>query len=314
MLEQKRGERLSGEDIAKRLGVTRSAVYKAVTLLRQEGLQIDATPGGGYCLKPEDDSLTAVGIRTLLKTEYIGRTIRVEQTLSSTNTVMKQHWLEQPDGFTLIAEEQTAGRGRIGRSFSSPPNTGIYLSILLHPVLPVEQIQLVTIAAAVAVAEAIEQTAGFAPQIKWVNDVLMEGRKLCGILTEANFEGESGSVHAVVVGIGVNLRPNPHWPEEIKAVAGALSEYGKPPRRAVLAAAVLSQFERAYGLLVSDRRALLARYRARLCCIDRQITVSGPGGIYQARCTGLDEWGHLLVCDEAGQEQTLSSGEISIRL
>ena len=164
-------------------------------------------------------------------------------------------------------------------------------------------------------AEAIERTADFCPQIKWVNDVLMHGRKLCGILTEATIEGETGTVSSLVVGIGVNLRPNPAWPEEVRQVAGALSEFGAVPRRAAFAAAVLSRFERAYALLESGREAeLLDRYRSRLCCIGRPVTVITPAGKYQADCTGLDGNGHLLVRDAQGAVRTLSSGEISIRL
>lgn len=314
-LEEARGTRLSGGRLAEQLGVSRAAVHKAIGVLRSEGLSIDGITGEGYRLAPDDDSLTAAGVQALLDTQTIGRELLVFPTLSSTNTVMKEQYLNRPHGFVLLAESQTAGRGRLGRSFSSPPHTGIYQTILLHPTLPVSQIQFVTIAAAVAAAEAIEQTAGFSPQIKWVNDVLMEERKLCGILTEASIEGETGAVTSLCVGIGINLRPNPVWPEEVRAVAGALSEFGCVPRRAVLSAALLSHFEHAYALLISGQQdALLARYRSRLCCLDKSITVISPAGRYSAVCTGLDDNGHLLIRTADGQTRPLSTGEISIRL
>ena len=314
-LEQARGERLSGGRLAEQLGVSRAAVHKAIGVLRGEGLAIDGVPGEGYRLAPDDDSLTAAGIGALLDTGFIGRDMLVVPSLTSTNTVMKERYLGRPHGFVLLAEEQTGGRGRLGRPFASPAGTGVYQTILLHPTLPLAHIQFVTIAAAVAVAEAIEQTADFAPQIKWVNDVLMAGRKLCGILTEAMIEGETGTVSSVVVGIGVNLRPNPDWPDEVRAVAGALCEFGRTPRRAELAAAILSRFERAYRLHEEGREAeLLQHYRDRLCCIGKPVTVIGPAARYEAECTGLDENGHLLVRDADGQAHTLSSGEISIRL
>ncbi|MFR3786424.1 MAG: biotin--[acetyl-CoA-carboxylase] ligase [Agathobaculum desmolans] len=314
-LEEARGTRLSGGRLAEQLGVSRAAVHKAIGVLRSEGLSIDGITGEGYRLAPDDDSLTAAGVQALLDTQTIGRELLVFPTLSSTNTVMKEQYLNRPHGFVLLAESQTAGRGRLGRSFSSPPHTGIYQTILLHPTLPVSQIQFVTIAAAVAAAEAIEQTAGFSPQIKWVNDVLMEGRKLCGILTEASIEGETGAITSLCVGIGINLRPNPVWPEEVRAVAGALSEFGCVPRRAVLSAALLSHFEHAYALLISGQQdALLARYRSRLCCLDKSITVISPAGRYSAVCTGLDDNGHLLIRTADGQTHPLSTGEISIRL
>ena len=313
-LEQARGERLSGGRLAAQLGVSRAAVHKAIGALRSDGLAIDGVPGEGYRLSSEDDSLTTAGVAALLDTDCIGRDLLVVPSLTSTNTVLKERYLGRPHGFVLLAEEQTGGRGRLGRSFASPAGTGIYLTILLHPTLPIQHIQFITIAAAVAVAEAIGRTAGFDPQIKWVNDVLMDGRKLCGILTEAMIEGETGTVSSLIAGIGVNLRPNPDWPDEVRAVAGALSEFGEPPRRAELAAAILSRFERAYSLLEQGRQAeLLERYRSRLYCIGREVTVIGPAAKYEALCTGLDENGHLLVRDKDGQEHTLSSGEISIR-
>lgn len=313
-LEQARGERLSGGRLAEQLGVSRAAVHKAIGALRSDGLVIDGVPGEGYRLAPEDDSLTAAGIAALLDTDFIGKDLLVVPSLTSTNSVLKEQYLDRTHSFVLLAEEQTGGRGRLGRSFASPAGTGIYLTILLHPTLPIQHIQFITIAAAVAVAEAIGQTAGFDPQIKWVNDVLMEGRKLCGILTEAMIEGETGTVSSLVVGIGVNLRPNPDWPDEVRAVAGALSEFGSVPRRAELAAAILSRFERAYTMLEQgERDSLLERYRSRLCCLGKEITVISPAAKYEALCTGLDENGHLLVRDESGQEHTLSSGEISIR-
>lgn len=314
-LENGRGTRLSGGQLAEKLGVSRSAINKAVMVLRGEGLLIDAIPGEGYCLNEKDDSLTAVGIQALLHTETVGRTIKVERSLNSTNTVMKELYLNKPHGFTLIAEAQTGGRGRLGRSFSSPAGTGVYMTILLHPELPTDRIQFITIAAAVAVAGAIEETSGFKPEIKWVNDVLKNGRKLCGILTEATIEGESGTISSVVVGIGINLIPNPEWPDEVKAVAGALSEFGTVPRRAALIAEVLSGFERAYlQLMEGGSDKLLESYRARLCCIGRKITVISGGEQYSAECTGLNENGHLLVRDSDGSQRELTSGEISIRL
>lgn len=314
-LEEARGARISGGALAETLGVSRAAVWKAIDALRAGGLKIDAVPGEGYLLEADDDSLTEAGISALLQTEAFGRTCLILPSLSSTNTVLKQDYLDRPHGFALIAEEQTGGRGRLGRTFSSPAGTGLYLSMLLHPQLPLDRLNLLTIAAAVAVCDAIEQTAGFSPEIKWVNDVLMHGKKLCGILTEATIEGETGAIGAVVVGIGINLRDNPAWPEEVRTVAGSLADFGTPPRRAVLAAAVLEQFEHAYQLLESgDSAVLLERYRRRLCCIGKAVTVMTPAAKYEAICTGLDENGHLLVQDAQCTAHTLSSGEISIRL
>lgn len=314
-LEEARGEQISGAALARTLGVSRAAVWKAVGALREAGVAIDAAPGGGYLLRTEDDSLTAAGVGALLETEAFGRELLVMPSLTSTNTVLKQEYTAKPHGFTLIALEQSGGRGRLGRSFASPPGSGLYISVLMHPRFPLDKLHFVTVAAAVAVCEAIEQTAGFTPGIKWVNDVLMEGKKLCGILTEAVIEGETGTVDAVVTGFGINLFPSPVWPEEVRAVAGALSEFAAAPRRAALAAALLGAFERGIRLLgEGGTAALIAAYRSRLCCLGKPVTVHGPATQYHAVCEGLTEEGHLLVRDDAGQTHTLSTGEISIRL
>ncbi len=273
-LEQARGTRLSGGRLAEQLGVSRAAVHKAIAALRESGLAIDAVTGEGYRLASDDDSLTAAGINALLDTAVIGREILVEPSLTSSNTTMKEQYLSRKHGFTLFAEEQTGGRGRLGRTFVSPADTGVYMTILLHPTLPLSHLSFVTISAAIAVVRAIEQTAGFTPQIKWVNDVLMNGRKLCGILTEATIEGETGTVSSLVVGIGINLHPNPAWPEEVQAVAGAISDFGKPPRRAELAAAVLNHFEDVYALLDQGQGTRAARAVPRTALLHRP---SGDG-------------------------------------
>lgn len=316
-LEAARGERVSGGQLAARLGVSRTAVWKAVDALRAEGLAIESTPGGGYLLPAADDSLTGAGVAALLgETAVIGRDLLVREEVDSTNTRIKREFAaERADGFTLIAGRQTAGRGRLGRSFASPAGDGLYLSVLLRPNLPVERLNFITIAAAAAVCRAIETAAGFAPGIKWVNDVLMDGKKLCGILTEASIEGESGAVAYAVLGIGVNLRFDPEAHPELRGIAGGLADFcGQPPRRAALAAAILRELDRVYALLrAGDTASVLEEYRARLLCLGEPVTVRGADGDWEAVCTGVDGAGHLLVEDSRGAH-TLTSGEISIRL
>ena len=150
-LEQARGTRLSGGWLAEQLGVSRAAVHKAIAALRESGLAIDAVTGEGYRLASDDDSLTAAGINALLDTAVIGREILVEPSLTSSNTTMKEQYLGRRHGFTLFAEEQTGGRGRLGRTFVSPADTGVYMTILLHPTLPLSHLSFVTISAAIAV-------------------------------------------------------------------------------------------------------------------------------------------------------------------
>lgn len=317
-LERNRGTRFSGGRLAQELGVSRAAVWKAVESLRADGLAIESTPGGGYCLAAADDSLTAAGVTALLETRTLGRDLVVVPETGSTNTTIKQQYAaDRPEGFTLIAEQQTAGRGRLGRTFCSPPGGGLYMSLLLRPRIPLERLNFITIAAAVAVCRAIAATCGFQPGIKWVNDVLMDGKKLCGILTEAAIEGETGAIDYAVLGIGINLRlDRDALPDEVRAVVGALADFtDNVPRRAALAAAVLCELERVYLLLNGgDVAALVREYRAMLCCLDKPVRVVSPAGNYDAMCRDVNDHGNLIMERPDGTQETLSSGEISIRL
>lgn len=315
-LEENRGALISGGALSEALGVSRTAVWKAIDSLRADGLEIDSVPGEGYRLRESDDSLTADGVSALLQTELLGRDLLVLPEVTSTNTVMKREYAaHRPEGFALIAARQTAGRGRLGRSFLSPDG-GLYLTVLLRPKLPLARLNFLTIAAAVAVCRAIEDTCGFQPQIKWVNDVLQNGKKLCGILTEASIEGETGALDFVIVGIGVNLRFDPAAAPELSGIAGGLSDFtDRVPRRAALAAAVLTRLEEQYvHLRTGDTQPVIEAYRAHLCCVGRQITVLENGVGTPALCTGVNDEGHLLVTMEDGTARELQSGEISIRL
>ena len=262
------------------------------------------------------DIFDAEAVRAHLgETALIGRELLVLDEVDSTNTRIKQEYADvKQDGFALLAHRQTAGRGRIGRSFASPLGDGLYLSVLLRPNLPPEKINFITTAAAVAVCRAIEAVAGFAPGIKWVNDILMKGRKLCGILVEAGFTG-GGTLDYAVLGIGVNLRFDSAAHPELADIAGGLEDFAAGAvDGAALAAAILRELDRIYALLCAgDTAGVLAEYRAHLLGIGETVTVHGAAGPWQAVCTGLDEQGHLLVRDDRG-EHILSSGEISIRL
>lgn len=222
-LEAREGAHVSGAQLARELGVTRNSVWKAVNALRREGYHIDATTNRGYALSHEDDLLSASGIRRFLPADApLFPTVR--KCLDSTNAEALRRAVDgAPEGTVIVAEEQTAGRGRRGRSFFSPAGTGIYLSILVRPALAAERAHLLTCSAAVAVAEAIEACAGVDASIKWVNDVYCRGKKVAGILTEGSFDLEGGVLQHAVVGIGVNVRP-PHagFPAEIAERAGAV--------------------------------------------------------------------------------------------
>lgn len=260
----------------------------------------------------QTDDLTEQAVQALLNTHVLGRTLHIVPTIDSTNTALKQQYMDKPHGFTLVADEQTAGRGSKGRSFRSPKNTGLYFSVLLRPHIPTERLTQFTMVAALAVQQAIVQTSGLAAQIKWVNDVVYQGKKLAGILTEAVFCKEQSTV---IVGIGVNLMPSDQWEVEVKRVAGAIGQYVTPPSRAALLAAILNNFEKLLSLTEQkEGQALIAQYRAQLCCIGEVIRVIEGQGAYCALCEGLDEQGALLVRKTDGTLHALNHEEIQIRL
>ncbi|MGN1030711.1 MAG: biotin--[acetyl-CoA-carboxylase] ligase, partial [Butyricicoccaceae bacterium] len=201
-------------------------------------------------------------------------------------------------------------------TFLSPPNTGVYLSILLRPELPLEQVNMLTTGAAVAACRAFEEAAGFRPSIKWVNDVLKNGKKLCGILTEASIEAETGALSYVIVGIGMNVRtPAGGFPEALRDIAGSLEDFSlHPVDRNHLTAAFLNAMEECYSLICRNNLAgLLEQYRSYVDFLGEPIRILENDGAREAIALEIDDHGHLIVQSDKGRE-TLFAGEISIRL
>ena len=253
------------------------------------------------------NDLTAAAVAALLGP--LGRCIRVEalERCASTNRLLKERADALPDWYALVAGEQTAGRGRLGRTFYSPAGTGLYMSVLLRPALSPEDMALITPAAAVAVCEALEEQGAAGPEIKWVNDVLIGGRKVCGILTEG-----APDAGWAVVGIGVNVTPPAGgFPPDIASIAGAAFPASRPGLRPALAAAIL---RRLHGICARlPDRAFAAGYRARCHLAGRQVTVFSGGEARPALALGVDDRCRLLVRWPDGTEQALFSGEISVR-
>lgn len=256
--------------------------------------------------------LTAASVKAYLKTDF-PVSLDVQREVTSTNTILKALAGQGiPEGFVLIAESQTAGRGRLGRSFHSPVGTGLYMSLLLRPALSAEKSLYITTAAAVAVARAIEDTAGLQPRIKWVNDLYLNERKVCGILTEAAVDFDTKGLKWAVLGIGLNLSvPAGGFPEDIRHIAGALFE--KPAdtdTRAKLAAAIIDRFFELYGDLESG--AFIEAYRSRSFLTGREIVFSMGNETFSGTVTGISDEAHLLVRLENGEERAFSAGEVQI--
>ena len=209
LLREQEGAFVSGEEISHRLGLSRAAIWKAVDALRREGYTVEARTGRGYRLLDAPDVLTEPEIRRFLgETARVGRTLVCLAEVDSTNLRARQLAAEgAADGTVVVADRQTAGRGRLGRSFQSPGGQGIYLTALLRPDLPPERLSPVTAMAGVAVCRAVERLCGVSPGLKWPNDPVLDGKKLCGILTELSLEGETARVQELVLGIGINVLP-----------------------------------------------------------------------------------------------------------
>ena len=314
LLEQNDESFVSGAMLAEKLSVSRNAVWKAVEALRAEGYDIAAATNKGYRLEGSGDVLSAVGISNNIKTLGIFE-IEVRKKVTSTNTLLREMAAQGvPEGYVLAAEEQTAGKGRQGRAFHSPARHGVYFSLLLRPGFKTSDASLITSAAAVAAARAIETVIGVRVGIKWVNDLFVGSLKVCGILTEAVFGMESGLVESAVLGIGINItRPEGGFPDELRDVAVSLMDrsVGLDNERCRLIAAVLDNFWGFYQNL--GRREFLYEYRERSVILGRDINVVSFDGIRPAKAVAIDGDCGLQVQYENGEIAVLSSGDVSIR-
>lgn len=322
MLDGHKGTYYSGQDLAEQLQVSRTAIWKAITNLRNEGYEIEGSTKLGYCMAENTDVLHKEKIQKSLSKEA-QRFYRVEtvKTIDSTNLAVRERGIcGEAEGLCIVAEEQTAGKGRRGKSFASPKTTGVYLSILLRPQLSFEKSVLITTAAAAAAARACEQVnenlAEKEVQIKWVNDLFLNNRKICGILTEGFLSMETRGLDYAVMGIGFNLcPPEQGWPEEIEGIAGSLFEERYPAgSRNRLVSAFLNEFLPYYQNL--EERAFLEEYRSRQLAMDKDVVVlEADGSKRNAHVIGVDDMCQLLVRYEGTEEIfALNSGEISVKL
>ncbi|MGN1340385.1 MAG: biotin--[acetyl-CoA-carboxylase] ligase [Oscillospiraceae bacterium] len=306
LLEQSRGTAVSGQELADRLGVSRAAVWKAVKQLQQEGYRISAGTNRGYVLEPETDVLTEAGIRNSLPKKYSGLPVKVYRTVGSTNTEAKAAALQgAPHGSIIAADGQSTGRGRLGKSFYSPEGTGLYMSVILKPNMPLSDCTYITMAAAVALVDSIERVCGITAGIKWVNDIFCRGKKVAGVLTEAISDFESGMAETVIVGAGVNIS-TADFPEDIAGIAGSLGVFAQRSRLcADIAANLLDYTEN------SSHDALVEKYRAHSLLTGREITFLQNGVMRSGRVAEIDPCGCLVVETPEGRE-VLRSGEVSV--
>lgn len=312
LLENNRECYVSGERLAEALGVSRNAVWKAVRALREEGYVIDAVTNRGYRLTQENDLLSPASIERFLPTGH-PFDLTVRKRVDSTNAEARRRALEgAPEGTVIIAEEQWAGRGRRGKHFFSPAGSGVYLSVVLHPPICAENGQLLTCAAAVAGARAIERVTGHKTLIKWVNDLFCDGRKVAGILTEGVVDMESGHFEHAVMGIGVNAKPpRAGFPDELAEVAGAIINDASGAVRSELAAAILEEFWQLYQHI--EERPFYDEYRQRCFLLGQSVVVTRNGSRIRARAVDLTEDFKLVVELPDKTRLELPHGEVSAR-
>lgn len=313
-LENNKGDYISGGQLAENLGVSRNSVWKAIKALEKSGYEINAIPNKGYCLAEKNDILSSYSIKQHLKNPHLD--ISVFSSVTSTNTILKE-MAEQgaKEGTVIIAEEQTAGRGRTGKQFYSPKGTGIYISILLRPDIPAEESLFLTTSAAVATARAIEYVSDKRALIKWVNDIYLEDKKTCGILTEGAFNVETGKLDYAIVGIGINVCiPDGGFPDDIKDIATAIfdKQTDSINKRSILIANLLDYFMEYYKDFKS--KSYVKEYIERSMIIGKTITVIEGSKTSIAKAIDIDKNCRLKVQFEDGTTKWLSSGEVSTKI
>ena len=324
LLLREKGHFVSGEAVSAELGITRAAIWKSISALRAQGYEIDAVTGRGYCLKSLPDTLTEQTVRSYLGyVETVGKRIDCFDSIDSTNAYLKRIALDgAPDGTVAVAAEHLVAVparhavGRRGRSFQSAAGKGVYLSILLRPKLAPSQLMPLTGLIAVAMSRAVDRVAGTHSQIKWTNDLILNGRKLCGILTELSVEGETGELQYVVAGIGFNVsqREEDFVGEVSKIATSILRETGRLISRAELSAAMIEELDALYTALRSgETSGYLDEYRRRCVTIGREVQLLWQDTKEKVTALDVDEEFGLIVRRENGTVETVRTGEVSVR-
>ena len=316
LLREHTEEFLSGEAISRQAGVSRAAVWKAVEQLRQEGYGIESVPNRGYRLTRVTARLRPEELSEQFRDRRIGRELLYFDTIDSTNNELKRRAVSGTvDGTVILADQQTGGRGRRGRSFVSPAGKGLYLSAALRPRCPLSEISTLTAWTAVALCDAVEAVCGVRPGIKWPNDLVLNRKKLCGILTELEWEAESGEFSCVIIGAGINVsQDEADFGPEVAPIAISLAQaLGTAPDRTELAAQVIRSLNALYDDFPAQNAAYLECFRRDCLTVGNPIKVISGAGERIGTATGISDDFGLTVRWEDGSTETLTSGEVSVR-
>lgn len=316
ILLQNQGSFVSGEEISRKWGVSRTAVWKTIEQLRQEGFEIQSKSNRGYRLSKIPDKMNATVMRYYLTAQKLGRVIELHDTIGSTNTRAKELAQEGAVHGTLVsAEEQQAGRGRLGRAWNSPPGVGLWMSLILRPGFPPGFAPRMTVLAGLAVLRAIDAVTGLKASIKWPNDIIINSKKVCGILTE--MQADPDLIEYVIVGIGMNVNtPEDGFSEEIRGSATSLFlESGRRVDRCRLSAAVLDELEVLYHEYekTTDFTGIMQEFTENCITLGHHVRVVSTAGEWEGEAVGLTEGCELIVKLADGTRQVVFSGDVSVR-
>lgn len=305
---------ISGQELCNRFGVSRTAVWKAINQLKEAGYEIEAQQNKGYRLMAAPDLMTEAEIKSLMHTDWVAKEVLYFDTIDSTNT-KAQELAEKgyPSGTLVVADKQESGKGRRGRSWVSPSGTGIFMTLMIKPDINPNNASMLTLVAALAVAKAITSVTGEEALIKWPNDIVVNGKKVCGILTEMNAQFDY--INNIVVGVGINVH-NESFPEEISQMASSLmiEAGGKRFHRAQIIAETMLYFEQYYDtfLKTQDLSALVREYDELLVNRNKSVRVLDPKEPFDGKAMGITPKGELIV-DTWESRKLVSSGEVSVR-
>lgn len=305
---------ISGQQLCEQFQVSRTAIWKVIDQLKKEGYQIEAVRNKGYRLIESPDVMSKAEIDSLVDTKWAGKNVIYYDETDSTNNRAKEAGNnKEPHGTLFVADMQMVGKGRRGRVWKSPSGSSIYMTILLYPDIPPVKAPQLTLIMAIAVAEGIREVTGLETKIKWPNDIVVNGKKICGILTEMSTEIDY--INHVVIGIGINVNME-SFPEDIAKTATSLRiEAGKEFRRFELIAAIMEHFEKAYEAVceAGSLEPIMEDYNRLLVNCGRRVRVLEPEHEYDALALGIDKTGELQVECEDGSRKSVFAGEVSVR-
>lgn len=305
---------ISGQELCQQFGVSRTAVWKVINQLKEDGYEIDAITNKGYKLKSYPELLNEAEIASRMQTKWAGRNVVfLSQTDSTNGEARKLAEMGAEHGTVVVADSQTGGRGRRGRTWHSPKGTSIAMSMILKPRLETKAASMLTLLQAIAVARSIEEVCGLETKIKWPNDILIHEKKVCGILTEMNLE--MTEISSIIIGTGINVNQE-EFPADISQIATSLKiEKKRTISRGDLIERSCEIFEDIYESFSREQNLffLLEEYNERLISRDRKVRVLDPQGEFEGTALGIDPYGELLVKKENGEIVSVYAGEVSVR-